>query len=572
MWCCRRDRFALLCLLAVMLLAPGCGRSRTAQNAAATKPNSPPKQGAKEPESRVADVTSENSTFTAKDAAGRPLVTLRVTKMDAAYSPGSGIEGAVALQGVRGTLYREGQPSLWVEAPEAAWEAGILRASKGVRSGTVDGRLTCAGERAEWTARADRLQLDRARCQAREQRTALAQKDKTAYDLDAEGPAAVWEAGQLTMAEGFMARTTDGAGTLKAAMLTWRAADARLVASGNVQASRNGSRLQAQTLKGDTRLRRVAATGAPVASASGSRPSARSSAPAAGRASFTFGQWRIEYDSFNADLAADPIPFEATGRVVLTGPDGTITAPRVEGQATQKLELIVARARGGVSMKTPEQAGRAVVAQGREAVYEPAKGQVRLSGEACATVTSPALAAPARLSGGEVALAIPSRSATVTAAQGGRVELEAQPKAQPERLQLTAERMRYDGPTDRVTAEGRPSIRDPRGTLTADRMEINLAGEANNIMVARAVGNVVVDARLTEPRPQTFAATGREGTYIRAENRISLRGDVKGSVTRPDMPKPATFDGEELTYDMASGRFQMSGQPARAQVVPPPRK
>lgn len=552
----RARHLPALVLLALVLLLPfGCGRSEKKPAKAARKAAA----GEEKRKSRTADVTTRNSTFTAKDGAGRPMISLKVALMRTAFSPGSGIEGPVALQGVRGTLYREGQPSMWLEAPEAAWEDGVLKAVKGVRSGTVDGRLACDGERAEWTARGDRLKVDRARCQTRAAKGTPSSAKGATYDLNAEGPSAVWEAGKLTMAHGFMARTTDGAATLKAKTLTWRAADAKVVASGNVEATRNGGRLKAGRLQGDTRLRRVALGGPPGAAG---RP---------GRASYTFGEWKLEYDAFNADFAADPIPFEASGRVILTGPDGVITAARVTGRATPRFALLHVRALGGVTVKTPEQAGRLLTAQGREAVYDPAKQEVRLTGDARATVTSPVLASPARLDGEQVVIEIPKRIAAVTAAPGARVELTAQLKREPEPLQLSAERLRYDGGADRVAAEGRPTIRDPRGTLTSDRMEVNLAEESNNIMVARAVGNVVVDARFTEPRPQQFAATAREATYFRAESKIALRGDVKGSVTTANSPTPATFAGEELTYDLKTRKMSMSGQPARAQFVPPPR-
>jgi lipopolysaccharide transport protein LptA len=367
----------------------------------------------------------------------------------------------------------------------------------------------------------------------------------------------VWQAGQLTMPQGFQARTTDGAATLRAAKLTWHAAAARLVASGSVEATRNGGRLRAQTLRADTRVRRVSANGGAPASG---RPA---------RASYTFGEWKIEYDTFNADLAADPIPFEATGNVVLTGPGGTITAPRVDGRATPKLDLLNVRAHGGVTLKTVEKGGRAITAESREATYEPSKEQVRLEGAARASVTAPILAAPARLAGEQVVIDLETRSAVVSAAPGARVEVEAHLKRDPEPVRLNAERVRYDGTADRITAEGRPLIRDPRGTLSSDRMEVNLAEESNNIMVARAIGNVVVDASFAEPRPQAFHATAREATYVRAEDRISLSGDVQGTVTSPATPKPATFGGQELTFDLKTRKISMSGQPARAQFVPP---
>jgi lipopolysaccharide transport protein LptA len=290
------------------------------------------------------------------------------------------------------------------------------------------------------------------------------------------------------------------------------------------------------------------------------------------RATYTFGDWTIEYDSFNADLAADPIPFEASGRVILTGPSTTLTAARVEGRATRNLGLITVRALGGVTIKTAEQGGRFLFAEGREALYEPEKDHARLSGDARATVTSPLLAAPAQLTGEEILIEVKARAATVKAGPSSRVQLTARLKSEPEPISLSAQTLRYESATDRVTAEGRPSIRDPRGTLTADRMEINLAQETNNIMVARAIGNVEVDARFQEPRPQTFQATAREATYVRAEERIALTGGVKGTVMAPGMPKPATFAGEALTFDLKTRRLTMTGQPARAQIVPPPRR
>lgn len=562
----------LICFCFLVIGALGCGRFRSRPTRPVTaEPVSGAEKPAEELKTRVADVTVRGSSFEARDPEGRLVLSLQVASTQTALSAARGVEGAVTLERIDGILYREGEPSLWVKAPEAVWENGVLRAVKGVRSGSADGRLACEGARAEWTASTDLLRVQRARCDARDQRVEMGSKPaRPSTTLRAEGPLALWHEGRLTMPEGFKARTTDGA-TLEARQLVWRPEVARVLATGDVTATRHGARIWGERLVADTQLRRIQVTGRrPTMAQAPARPAP--TPPKRLQRSFTtFGDWRLEYDEMTTDFGAQPVRFEASGNVVVKGPDATITAPHVTGQLTGA-QILMVRASGGVVARGVEEGGRWVEVRGREALYEPEKDQVRLTGDAQATFRSPLLAEPARLKGEQVVAQLKAQTATVTAAPGARVQLTLQPKEQPEPAELTAARIRFDGAADRMTAEGRPTICTSQGRLTADRIEVDVTEDANNIMVARATGDVMVDVKWAQPRPQAFEARAREATYVRARQQVTLRGDVRGSMTSPEVEKPATFAGEVMTFDLNTRRLTMTGDPARAQVVPPKKR
>jgi lipopolysaccharide export system protein LptA len=81
-----------------------------------------------------------------------------------------------------------------------------------------------------------------------------------------------------------------------------------------------------------------------------------------------------------------------------------------------------------------------------------------------------------------------------------------------------------------------------------------------------------VDARWEEPNAQTIHATGGEATYVRAQDEITLRGDVQGTVTTPDSPKPASISGDRMVLNLQTRRLTVTGAPAQVQTVPPARR
>jgi lipopolysaccharide transport protein LptA len=298
-------------------------------------------------------------------------------------------------------------------------------------------------------------------------------------------------------------------------------------------------------------------------------------APARGRVRFELPTgWNVEADVVNGDLGAQPAEFEATGRVVLTGPRGTMTAPRVTGQHDSKRGLIVARASGGVRVETVPENGRSIVARGQDAVYEPPQDRVTLTGGTEVVMTSPQLAEPAHLVGDRAVVQLKGRTATVYRTPAARVQLTLRPKREPAPIELTADQVSYDGAADRVTATGRPVMKNSQGTLTADRIAFDLApgGAESAIVTAHADGNVVVDAEWKEPNAQTIHATGRQATYVRAQDEITLQGDVAGTVLQPGSPKPTSFSGDRMTLNLKTRRLRMGGTPAQVRTIPPARQ
>src|SRR5947207_2917845 len=78
-----------------------------------------------------------------------------------------------------------------------------------------------------------------------------------------EGPAARWSGGVLTLPAGVRAHTADGAATMRAERMRWRAATGALQADGHVEVQRTAARARCEHLQGDTRIRRVFLTGGP---------------------------------------------------------------------------------------------------------------------------------------------------------------------------------------------------------------------------------------------------------------------------------------------------------------------
>jgi lipopolysaccharide transport protein LptA len=193
-----------------------------------------------------------------------------------------------------------------------------------------------------------------------------------------------------------------------------------------------------------------------------------------------------------------------------------------------------------------------MLARGQEATYDGRQDRVVLT---------------AKLTGARIEAQLRARTATAHRAAAAPVQASVRRKGETEPLVLTADRIDYDGSTDRVTATGKPLVRHPRGTLTADRLWSDLADTAENPMVVRAEGNVLLDAREEAPNQRTIQARGRSATYARAQNLVTLEGGVEGEMTTPDEPKPRRFSGERMTYDLTTKRLALDGTPAQVRVT-----
>jgi lipopolysaccharide export system protein LptA len=86
--------------------------------------------------------------------------------------------------------------------------------------------------------------------------------------------------------------------------------------------------------------------------------------------------------------------------------------------------------------------------------------------------------------------------------------------------------------------------------------------------MARAEGNVIVDARWQEPDAKTLRATSRSADYVRAQDEVTLRGDVRGTLTPSDSSAPTRFSGESILVNLKTRELTMNGQPAQVRVTP----
>jgi hypothetical protein len=240
-----------LCVLVVLIgAAAGCSGKKKEQT---RKPDL--KRQASELLKERAPSTTVRVTqgrWRVEDELGQPVLAARTPEVEAQIQPEDPSQGPVTLKGADLTLYEEGKPSLWLKAPVATWQAGILRAEKGARSGTVDRKLTLQGQAATWTARTGLLRLARARCELR---------TPSQPTLAATGETATWQNGLLTLPTGAQARAADGSSSTRADQIRWRPATHGLEATGRVRMTRGQLAGSGGRLVGDTHLRRFRLTG-----------------------------------------------------------------------------------------------------------------------------------------------------------------------------------------------------------------------------------------------------------------------------------------------------------------------
>jgi lipopolysaccharide transport protein LptA len=561
------------------------------------------------------------SKFQVTDARGRLVLIARIPQANALLQPEKPSQGPLTLSRADCTLYKEGMPSLWLKAPVAKWQGGVLTSAQGARCGTVDGKLALQGKTVTWTAGNHRLSVGSARCELRQ---------IGRPPMLAEGPTAIWQGGLLTLPSGAQARAADRSASMRADRVRWRSATNGLEATGRVHMTRGRVAGAGERLIGDTALRRFRLTGGRphitlseqavplVVSVHGAGPGAleavgsprargadrsktmigsrspvrlaRSSgvtvlavallagSPAeAARPSYQSSEMRIEAD----DISGDPSRYEATGNVVLTGKGGTLRADRVvvtpapqQGTAgNSRSPIRVARAVGSVRITSQPKPDQRMEATGAEGTYWPGTQKATLTGGVKVTMTSPQLQEPAVLTGARADMDLAKRTAEVTRTQAAQVALRLRTKQATAPVRLDADRMVMDSTANRVTATGSPVLTSSEGTVRAERIWFAIDPEAQDVRQVHAEGAVRIDAQ--DPEQGRFQAAAREGVLNRAANTVVLTGDVQGTRTRPGDTEPEKFETDEFTYNLKTGAFRaraLADRPVQATFRPKAKK
>jgi lipopolysaccharide transport protein LptA len=580
---------ALLLLLAV----GGCGRENPGRR---ERPRAEGAVAAKKKEPPAGTLTAEGGELSWEDQQGRPLLVVKMASVTGTGSPATGTAGPVTMSGAECRLFEAGKPTTWLKAPVVVWENGRLVAPKGATAGSVDGRMATQARTAQWTAKERLLELTSPVCEARRPGEAT---------LVAEGPTARWTGGVLTLPAGVRAHTSDGAATMRAERMSWRAANGALQASGHVEVQRTSARARCEQLQGDTRIRRVLLTGSPRIELEGGKSlrgtagttrrrvgasrSVRRGAFAAALAlglgaaaevgqavslptaldrqadSLPHPQQRRDVPAQGIVLVADrmmgdwvALNLELVGKASLTSPETVMTSERMTLKGEKGGNRIAsATASGSVRLRTLRDDNSTLTATGTAATYLPAEDRATLTGGVKLQFTSPQLAEPATLAGERVELALSSGKAVVYRTPAAPVVLVMRPKGGEGPVELRAERIEMDTRGGAVTAVGDPVMKHPQGTLAADKIWFDLDKATNDVREARAAGNVRFNAAWEDGR--TAQGHSERATFERPEHRITMEGKVQLTQNAPGLEAPRQLSGETVKFDLKTRQVDVLG-------------
>lgn len=571
------------------------------------------KQVVKE-EAPTASVRISGGKFRVEDTQGRPVLVAQVRDVNALIQPGGPSRGPLTLHQADLILYKDGKPSLWLKAPVATWQDGVLRAGAkgraggpGVRGGSVDGKMAVEGKSATWTAKPNLLAVADARCELRE---------AGQPPLQARGPEADWQSGLLTMPSGVTAKAADRSASMRADRLRWRSTTHGLEATGRVRMTRGRLAGHAERLAGDTVLRRFRLSGgrprvtfypqpAPlvvaeadrrnrvIRSRSSFRPALIGGAAllAAALLPAARAEARTVYRSSNMEVAADeiqgdPTVVHAIGNVVLTGSQGVLRADRVDvtqaadhpsgGAPTpgaSRSAVREARATGNVRITSQPKPDERIEATGAAGTFWPGTQKAALTGGVTVTMTSPQLQEPAVLTGARAEIDLAKHTVEVVRTPEAQVALRLKPKAAAAPIRLDADRVLMDNQANRIIATGSPVLTSENGTVRAERIWFDIDPKAKDVKLVHAEGGVQVDAQ--EQQGGHFHATARQAVLDRAADTVVLTGNVEGKRTVPDEPQPETIVADELTYNLKTRAYHAgaAGQHrVRATFRPKPRQ
>jgi len=168
------------------------------------------------------------------------------------------------------------------------------------------------------------------------------------------------------------------------------------------------------------------------------------------------------------------------------------------------------------------------------------------------------------------------RSAAVERTEAAPVMLRLRPKAGTASgagsaaatgpLRLEADRVLAENAVNRVTATGSPVLTGDQGTVRAERIWFDIDPQAREIKIVHAVRAVRIDSQ--DPERGSFQATAQQAVLDRPANTVVLTGNVQGTHIQPGNPEPERFQGEELTYNLKTGAYDLhASREARARVT-----
>jgi lipopolysaccharide export system protein LptA len=247
-----RRALRLGCFLACAAALAGCGPRLPVNREQLRAEVGKGLKKAAEKEAAPLNIQSTNSSFTVDDDKGRRIIDAKVAKMDGTVQPGTGIQGPVQFREIDCKLFQEGKPQMVLKAPAATWDGKQLVAQEKAHGVSTDGNTVIDAQKAVWTAKGGRLDLEQAKLQMRKQ-------GKT--DFTAEGARAAVENRWVTMPAGAAARNADGK-QLLANNVRWHMDSGKLEADGNVRILDEGTQVTGHRLRANTQLKRGRLSGA----------------------------------------------------------------------------------------------------------------------------------------------------------------------------------------------------------------------------------------------------------------------------------------------------------------------
>jgi lipopolysaccharide transport protein LptA len=506
-------------LLPGVVLLSGCAGRKNPQSRAQIKEQA--RQIIKQTAQSVV-VQVSKGVFQAQDSQGRLVMVARIKDADATLQPSDPSQGPVMLNRADLTLYKEGKPSLWLKAPVAAWNAGLLTAPHGADSGSLDGKITLHGkQQVTWTAKSDLLSVSKATCELREPGRPT---------LLAQGPTATWQNGLLTLPSGGSAHAADGSASMRADQVRWRAKTHGLQATGRVRMTQGRLAGAAERLTGDTTLRQFRLTGG--------RP----------RLTFYHQPAPLVAAAVAAEDRASAAPLQAMSRRDRTMVAQASLPGEPEAEPPGYRERTPLKRAGEPCLLSPIYGGSFPVDAGFSPRTRPAPTSLNTRRVDPRRTLMP-ISRPwlhVTLASTTVLLAaFPAPAAPVTRQRVTLITGE------------TIEANDIYGTIGTVAhARGRVVMTGAPGTgqaLYADQVDVTQSKPAGSsrsvIQEARANGHVRITS---QPKPdERMEATGAAGTYWPVTQKAALTGGVTVTMTSSRLQEPAVMTGSRADIDLA---------------------
>jgi len=286
-----------------------------------------------------------------------------------------------------------------------------------------------------------------------------------------------------------------------------------------------------------------------------------------------FGDTIVTADSIDFDLGKKQVI--AAGNVDLVSRNSHLTADTMTVQMAANKGLEWANAEGKVVLerKNPDD-NTSVVGRGQKMEFSEAEQKANLQGNVVVHLSSPRLAKPAVLTGARVDLDLKSQKNTIVRGADAQAKVHVEPKGEegkpnPEPVDLVADRIEMNTPSQEYVATGKPVLVRPTSRLQATRIRFQVEDGSNDVKVAYADENVVFDGQ--GENGSTIHTTADNGVFNREINELVLKGMVTATIKDPDQEQPTLYQGARFIYNTKTRKANLQGDPSRrATIVVPP--